>query len=284
MVAVTKPGRRSHSHSRSPPRSSDCAVDVVAVAKASLTKLCDEVGIPDSHGIGHMIRVLAHVERALDVADPKIAPMRAVGIRLAALLHDADDRKYFKNCPKGSYPNAKRLMEEAGAEASIVADALHMIRFVSCSANGNSVPKEASTEPELLWPRWADRIEAVGEVGIVRCWQYTLESGAQLASAATPRPKSEKEVWEQATQERFEKYQESGGSSASMMDHYYDKLLQVASPPGDIVRNRYLQEELANRAAPLVDVCLQFGATGDVPLNEDIIRAKLIQLQKDGVL
>lgn len=36
------------------------------------------------------------------------------------------------------------------------------------SANGNSIPEDALHEPELLWPRWADRLEATGEIGIVR--------------------------------------------------------------------------------------------------------------------
>ena len=34
-------------------------------------------------------------------------------------------------------------------------------------------------------------------------------------------------LWAAVKEERFENYQKSGGGSASMMDHYYDKLLQV---------------------------------------------------------
>ena len=34
-------------------------------------------------------------------------------------------------------------------------------------------------------------------------------------------------MWAEVKEERFENYQKSGGGSASMMDHYYDKLLQV---------------------------------------------------------
>ena len=34
-------------------------------------------------------------------------------------------------------------------------------------------------------------------------------------------------MWAEVREERFENYQKSGGGSASMMDHYYDKLLQV---------------------------------------------------------
>ena len=34
-------------------------------------------------------------------------------------------------------------------------------------------------------------------------------------------------MWAEVKEERFENYQKSGGGSVSMMDHYYDKLLQV---------------------------------------------------------
>ena len=34
-------------------------------------------------------------------------------------------------------------------------------------------------------------------------------------------------MWAEVKEERFENYQKSGGGGVSMMDHYYDKLLQV---------------------------------------------------------
>ena len=84
-----------------------------------------------------------------------------------------------------------------------------MISLVSCSSNGNAAPPEARTSPELLWPRWADRLEASGEVGVVRCYRYNLHVGAPLSVEATPRPASPEEVWRHATEERFEAYQAS---------------------------------------------------------------------------
>ena len=39
---------------------------------------------------------------------------RALAVRLAALLHDADDRKYFPDTCK-TYANAKQIMSDAGA-------------------------------------------------------------------------------------------------------------------------------------------------------------------------
>merc|ERR1712232_84714 len=94
---------------------------VVAIARGGLAALCEKAGIPESHGLGHASRVLDHVENALAAARiaaeetqrRQIPAWRCMAIRLAALLHDADDRKYFRDCPKGSYPNAEALMREA---------------------------------------------------------------------------------------------------------------------------------------------------------------------------
>ncbi len=100
-----------------------------------------------------------------------VAPARAMACRLAALLHDADDKKYFPaTCT--SYANAERIAHHAGAPRPVVAEVLRMIDWVSCSHNGNQCPPEARLEPELLWPRWADRLEAVGEIGVARCYLY----------------------------------------------------------------------------------------------------------------
>jgi uncharacterized protein len=49
-----------------------------------------------------------------------------------------------------------------------------------------------------------------------------------------------------------------------MISHYYDKLLHVARPPKDSVRNHYLEEQAEKRVAPLIEVCLRFGGSGIV--------------------
>ena len=101
-----------------------------------------------------------------------------------------------------------------------------------------------------------------------RCYLHNCHAGEPLAVEATPRPSTEAEAFELATEERFSKYQSSGGQSASMLDHYYDKLLVVARPPAAIVRNSYLEAEAHNRAAPLLAVCLAYSKAGIVPIDE----------------
>ena len=207
-------------------------------ARARLVALCASAGINDSHGIKHAMAVLRHAEKAIEAAEPSLSSGRALSVRLAALLHDADDRKYFgKECAE-KLTNASKIMVDAGvADDAVVADTLEMISLVSCSKNGNTCPPRAHSEPELLFPRWADRLEAAGEIGVARCYLHNLHAGDPLSVESTPRPTNEAEAFKLATEERFADYQRRGGSSASMIDHYFDKLLQVARPHPSLVRN-----------------------------------------------
>lgn len=248
---------------------------VVEAAINGLRALCDAHGIDDSHGVSHASAVLAHADRALAAAEP-LPASRGLAVQLAALLHDADDHKYFGKEAAMALENAKSIMRSAGADDVAISDALRMISLVSCSANGNSCPADCAAEPSLLWPRWADRLEAAGEIGVVRCYLHNRRAGAPLCSEQTPRPKTAEEAFELASEERFASYQTRGGSSASFLDHFYDKLLQVARPAPELVRNAYLEAEALRRVQPLVDVCLEYGQTGEVPVKAiETLSAKL---------
>ena len=113
-------------------------------------------------------------------------------------------------------------------------------------------------EPEILWPRWADRLEAVGEIGIARCFYYSIHNGDALYNESTPQCMTVDEILATATQKRLDNYQKNDGKSKSMMDHYYDKLIQIACPPKHIVRNYYLQNIALLRAQPLFKICVDY--------------------------
>lgn len=119
--------------------------------------------------------------------------------------------------------------EDNAAKNLILFESLEMIGYVSASSNGNTVPERAVANPELLWARFSDRLEAIGTIGMVRCYQYNteLKIPRPLSCEQTPRPKTVEEVWANVIPARFDKYMEKKESD-SMMDHYYDKLLHVA--------------------------------------------------------
>ena len=52
-----------------------------------------------------------------------------------------------------------------------------------------------------------------------------------------------------------------------MISHYYVKLLHVARPQKDIVRNSYLERQAEDSSRELVEVCLRFGKTGQVDVD-----------------
>ena len=178
-------------------------------------------------------------------------------------------KKYFPNSPNGTYPNASSILESVGICCNNISHerVIKVISWVGCSENGNSVPIEIQKSGEYHWliPRWADRLEAVGARGVVRCYQYNQEKGRPLWSEESPRPLNEDELWSKyATPDKLQAYMDRGGTSTDMISHYYDKLLHIARPPSDIVRNAYLEQMAESSSRELVEVCLRFGKLGRV--------------------
>eukprot|EP00923_Selenidium_pygospionis_P060363 GHVN01106208.1.p1 GENE.GHVN01106208.1~~GHVN01106208.1.p1 ORF type:complete len:271 (+),score=42.08 GHVN01106208.1:988-1800(+) len=233
-----------------------------------------ELSKSKSHGLEHALAVYHHTLKAIDCIKQNTVSMEcSEDIQLASLLHDVDDKKYSddQQVEDDEYPNATRILAAVGIDKTSLRydNIIYMIDLVSCSKNGNTVPQEIEqgASYHLLIPRWADRLEAVGCSGVVRCYQYTLEKKIPLWGENSPKPISEEDVWRYATAERFEEYQKSGGTSKDMISHYYDKLLHVARPPKEIVRNAYLEKAAEKSSAELVEICLRFGKSGDVDIN-----------------
>eukprot|EP00979_Chaetoceros_neogracilis_P012312 scaffold3219_cov255-Chaetoceros_neogracile.AAC.1 len=228
--------------------------------------------IKKSHGLEHVLAVHRHALNAIASHEPPLTNKQSSReIQIAALLHDVDDRKYF---PKHKeYENARQIMEQAQVPHNYHDAIIQMIQLVSCSSNGNHVPQHIQDKAlhHLLIPRWSDRLEAVGAMGVVRSYQYNKEHNHNLSSSHSPRARSIEEVWEYATPERFDDYQnKNGGESADMISHYYDKLLHIARPPRESVRNAYLEVCGKYSSKELLEVCLRFGKTGVV--DEDYIK------------
>lgn len=231
--------------------------------------------IKESHGLGHAMSVYGHALKALESLEEnnkKLDSETWNDILIAALCHDVDDQKYFPN--NKNYDNARKIFSSLSEPLSDVRieNIIKMISWVSCTKNGNSVPDEVKSSGNyyLLIPRWADRLEAVGKIGVIRCYQFNQEHQHPLFSDDTPRPLTEDEMWKFVTVERFESYQTNGGSK-DMISHYYDKLFHVARPPKDIVQNKYLEEKALESCKEMIEVCLRFGKTGKI--DEEYIKS-----------
>ena len=214
-------------------------------------------GVVDkAHGIDHALQVVKHVDKALEVTEYQLTDVQKEAIRLAALLHDADDGKFFTDSS-----NASDILSEVATD-EVKELTLRMIDLVSCSKNGNSV-----VEPDwLLYPRYADRLEAIGEIGIQRCWEYSSHVKREAFDANTKRARNPEELYEIVTYQRFNNYVKLRGKmgNASFIDHFYDKLLHI----GKVGNNSYFNELAKERIKIMEGFVIEFGITGKIPMRD----------------
>jgi uncharacterized protein len=201
-----------------------------------------------AHGYDHFIDVWNHSTKALK--HEQLSDRIKLQIELAALLHDADDRKIFRKRNGNSdslesYPNAREILKKTITDddkEQFIQEIIDMISLVSCSENGDSEPPY----PWMAIPRDCDRLEAIGEIGIKRCTEFITERKAAFHLETTIRALTKDQVEAAATSERFAAYMK-GARSVSMIDHYYDKLLHIGKPHCLRSQNPYILEEAARR-------------------------------------
>jgi uncharacterized protein len=174
-------------------------------------------------------------------------------ILLAALLHDIDDKKFFKNNINNE--NAKKILHTCQYNNNTIELVINMINLVSYSDN-----KDYGLHDDNEWmlvPRYADRLDAIGYNGIKRCYQYAMTTKLPLYMDSTVRCTSIEEI-DTVIKNRNDKY---NGVSNSMIDHYYDKLLHI---PNYCINNTFLLEEMKQRKHIMVDFVLYFGINGNI--------------------
>ena len=214
----------------------------------SLESILTKKNVCISHGVGHAIIVMNNARNALSSEKYNLSELDYKSVLLAALLHDADDRKFFPD--NKNYENVREILKNESDQ--FISQVITMVDLVSSSKNGDSIPSYVADNMWMLIPRYADRLEAIGLVGVERVYQYAKTVNNPLYVESTPKPKSEEEIWEIATEDRYRSY---SGSSASMIDHFYDKLLRASFFP---IKNNFLNIESKIRRKPMIDFLLFF--------------------------
>jgi uncharacterized protein len=220
----------------------------ITYAVKLLDKLLTDNKIPEHHGLSHAMTVMQHVQGAIK-CDKKVPEQDQLIILLTALLHDADDPKIFKT---NNNENARAILSQLKLDHQTTTLIIKLINSISVSKNGDSIPEEAIPRSWLLWPRYADRLEAIGLIGIKRCLQVTVEFGNPLYTDDTPKAVDKEGLAKIATEERYKNYKKS----VSMIDHYYDKLLHIGKFVAD---NDYLDGVLKERQEIMQEVCFAYG-------------------------
>lgn len=206
-----------------------------------------------SHGILHMRTVFEHAIRAIEVyhndnTDDLSDEIKSA-IVIAAFLHDIDDRKFFNTT---NYDNARQIIRDIGYE-NLEDLIIKMITYVSSSKNRNDVTDECKQNPWLLIPRYCDRIEAIGIIGLERTYRYTKTINRKLFDENTMRIRSKEELFSEKILYRYDTYV---GESNTMIDHMYDKLLHICRNKVD---NKYIDDIIEDRNDIMINFCIKFG-------------------------
>ena len=155
------------------------------------------------HDYFHTLRVFKMATR---IAESEGANLEIV--QLAALLHDVDDRKISPDTYE-SQTNARAFLSSSGVDERTIERICGIIREISFGAN-NSAP--ATLEGQCVQD--ADRLDAIGAIGIARAFAYGGNRGRHMYHPDI-QPKLD------MTKEEYQK------SESTTINHFYEKLFKL---------------------------------------------------------
>jgi len=191
-----------------------------AVIEAAETLMTETMARYDpSHDVYHVQRVrrtALHIARSLSASDPSVQ-VDLLTVELAALLHDVLDKKYV-SAAEAADPYAFFLPFFQELSAAHAVDLVHdgRARTITKIVDNVSWSTEKRLRAEGNWGEWhrgcvelhcvqdADRLDAIGAFGIMRCAAYSAATNRALHT-----PPNDPVL------------------SASAVQHFYDKLLHI---------------------------------------------------------
>ncbi len=165
-------------------------------------------GAEGSHDWQHVRRVW-QTSRVLAQTQPAADPVLT---ELAALLHDIADWKYHGGDDEAGPRAARVWLTELALDPAQIARVEQIIREVTFKGLGVSTPV-SSVEAALVQD--ADRLDAIGAIGIARAFAYGGSRGRALHTPEQP----------PADHPSFAAYQAATGST---IHHFHEKLLHLA--------------------------------------------------------
>ncbi|MDR6722436.1 uncharacterized protein J2W91_000884 [Paenibacillus amylolyticus] len=185
----------------------------------------------DGHDWSHIERVTAlGVEIAHRMgADPFI-------VELAALLHDVPDEKLNASLEAGM-AKLHAWLDTQPLEASTRDTVVNIISTISYA--GGQRPEVSSLEAQVVQD--ADRLDALGAIGIARAFSFGGSRGRQMYDPTLP-PR------EQMTREEYR------NGRSTTINHFYEKLFKLK----ELMNTSYGKELAEERHAYMVQFVEQF--------------------------
>lgn len=166
------------------------------------------------HNMDHIMRVY---HMALQISNKEGGDVALIGI--ASLLHDVDDSKLVASSTE-DLENATRIMNLVGLPQETISKVKQIIHEISYTKQVSGV-KTSSTEAKIVQD--ADRLDAIGAIGIARTFAYGGSNNRPLFD----------------------------GTNSSSLTHFYDKLLKLHN-----LMNTEYARELAKRRQEFLVVYL----------------------------
>ncbi len=130
-------------------------------------------------------------------------------VELGALLHDIADSKFHDGNEETGPKLASDFLHKQKVDHKTIEHVLNIIRYISFK---NSFEEQIFTSKELQIVQDADRLDAIGAIGIARTFNY---GGHKNREIYNPAIKPETNL----TKEKYKK------SNAPTINHFYEKLL-----------------------------------------------------------
>lgn len=201
----------------------------------------------DGHGLEHALIVHNHSIQAC--FHTTLSRHQRHMVEVASLIHDIGDHKFIKRDKIGVYEREFLDRYFGPGDDDTKHQILFMIDAVSCSKWGDQLLEYKGEQlPWMHIPRYCDRLEAMGEVGLERAIIYSKLKGRPLYSERTKRCYNLDELERVAPKSRYVKYVESGGKPVednTTIDHLYDKVIHLNVPSW--MDNEYIISECKSR-------------------------------------
>lgn len=154
-----------------------------------------------------------HIERVWHNAQliAKTEKVDLLVVELGALLHDIADAKFHNGDESIGPKVARKFLESQKVNESIIEHVENIIKFISFKSSLDT-KGEKFTSKELEVVQDADRLDAIGAIGIARAFNYGGFKNLSLYDPSImPNLKMDKETYKK--------------SKAPTINHFYEKLL-----------------------------------------------------------
>lgn len=166
---------------------------------------------------------------------------------LAALLHDIADWKFHDGDESAGPRAARAWLSEQSIDEATIKHVCNIVATVSFKGAGVETPMQ-SLEGKIVQD--ADRLEAIGAIGIARCFAFGGAKGRLIHDPEDP----------PELHASFEDYKKKSGPS---INHFYEKLLLLK----DRMNTETGRQLASDRHKVLEDFLKQFHAEWNIVTN-----------------